>query len=163
MRDPETNEPAIAEIWRGSELFTGKYADRAPDLFFFTRDMKYKAMGLTDFGSNKVFDDLYGTHAHHRMNGLFILRGPSVRQGEQIQGARLIDLAPTIYSLMGVPIPQDLDGQPLRQVFAPDYEIVPEYESGPVDHFIKPDVEQVYSLEEEALLAQHLRNLGYVD
>jgi predicted AlkP superfamily phosphohydrolase/phosphomutase len=163
MRDPETNEPVIAEIWRGPELFKGKYANRAPDLFFFTHDMKYKAMGLTDFGSNKVFDELYGTHAHHRMNGLFILRGPGVRQGEQIQGARLIDLAPTIYSLMGVPIPQDVDGQPLHQVFAPGYESVPHYESGPVDYFVKPDAEQVYSPEEEAAVAEQLRDLGYVD
>jgi predicted AlkP superfamily phosphohydrolase/phosphomutase len=163
MRAPETNEPVIAEIWRGSDLFKGKYVDRAPDLFFFTRDMKYKAMGLTDFGSNRVFDDLYGTHAHHRMNGLFILRGPGVRQGEQIQGARLIDLAPTIYSLMGVPIPQDLDGQPLHRVFVPSYEITPHYESGPVDYFVKPDAEQVYSPEEEAAVAEQLRNLGYVE
>ena len=85
-------------------------------------------------------------NAHHRMNGLFILRGPGVRQGEQIQGARLIDLAPTIYSLMGVPIPQDLDGQPLCQVFTPGYEIVPQYESGPPDYFVKPDVNSVYTL-----------------
>jgi len=163
MRAPETNEPVITEIWRGSDLFKGKYVDRAPDLFFFTPDMKYKAMGLTDFGSNRVFDDLYGTHAHHRMNGLFILRGPGVRQGEQIQGARLIDLAPTIYSLMGVPIPQDLDGQPLHRVFVPSYEIVSHYESGPVDYFVKPDAEQVYSPEEEAAVAEQLRNLGYVE
>ena len=163
MRDPETNETVIAEIWRGPELFKGKYADRAPDLFFFTRGMKYKAMGLTDFGSNKVFDDLYGTHAHHRMNGLFILRGPGVRQGERIEGARLVDLAPTIYTLMGVPIPQDLDGQVLCQVFAPGYEIIPYYESSPVAHIVRPDVEQVYSPEEEAAVAEQLRNLGYVD
>jgi predicted AlkP superfamily phosphohydrolase/phosphomutase len=163
MRAPETNEPVIAEIWRGSDLFKGKYVDRAPDLFFFTRDMKYKAMGLTDFGSNRVFDELYGTHAHHRMNGLFILRGPGVRQGEQIQGARLIDLAPTIYALMGVPIPRDLDGQVLHQAFAPGYELIPRYENRSVDDFARPDAAQVYSPEEEAAVAEQLRNLGYVD
>jgi predicted AlkP superfamily phosphohydrolase/phosphomutase len=163
MRDPETNEPVIAHIWRGSELFKGKYTYRAPDLFFFTQDMKYKAMGLTDFGSNRVFDELYGTYAHHHMNGLFILRGPGVRSGEQIQGARLVDLAPTIYALMGVAIPQDLDGQVLRQAFVPGYEVVPQYESGPVDYFVKSDAEQVYSPDEEAMVAEQLRNLGYVD
>jgi len=125
--------------------------------------MKYKAMGLTDFGSNRVFDELYGTHAHHRMNGLFILRGPGVRQGEQIQGARLIDLAPTIYALMGVPIPRDLDGQVLHQAFAPGYELIPRYENRSVDDFARPDAAQVYSPAEEAAVAEQLRNLGYVD
>lgn len=162
MRDPETDEPVIGEIWRGSELFQGKYANRAPDLFFFTRDMKYKAMGLTDFGSNNVFDELYGTHAHHHMNGLFILRGLGVRQGEQVEGARLIDLAPTIYALMGVPIPRDVDGKVLHQAFAPGTEVVPVYENGPAE-FLEPDFEQAYSPEDEALVMEQLRNLGYVD
>lgn len=163
LRDPETNEPVVAEIWRGPELFQGKYADRAPDLFFFTHDMKYKAMGLTDFGSNRVFEELYGTHAHHRMNGLFIARGPGVHQGEQIQGASLIDLAPTIYALMEVPIPQDVDGEVLHQIFADDCEISPCYERGPVDHSTKSNLETVYSPEEEAEVRELLRNLGYVD
>ena len=162
MRDPDTGEEVIAEIWRGSELFQGKYVDRAPDLFFFTREMKYKAMGLTDFGSNRVFEDLYGTHAHHRMNGIFVLRGPGVRQGAQIDGARLVDLAPTTYALMGVPSPCDLDGQVLHQVFAPGHEKSLAYESEPGD---RPefDAEQAYSPEEEATVMETLRNLGYVD
>jgi predicted AlkP superfamily phosphohydrolase/phosphomutase len=162
MRDPDTGEKVIAEIWRGDGLFQGKYAERAPDLFFFTRDMKYKAMGLTDFGSNRVFDDLYGTHAHHRMNGLFALSGPGIRQGEQIEGARLVDLAPTIYALMGVPIPRDLDGQVLLQVLCPDCRISPRHEESTVEHSA-PNAEQVYSPDEEALVAQRLRDLGYVD
>jgi hypothetical protein len=45
LRDPETGESVVSKIWRGSEIWQGRYADRAPDLFFFTRDMKYKAMG----------------------------------------------------------------------------------------------------------------------
>lgn len=162
LRDPETAEPVIAKIWRGSDLFQGKYAGRAPDLFFFTADMKYKAMGLTDFGSSRVFDGSYGTYAHHRMNGLFILCGPGVRRGEQIEGARLIDLAPTIYALMGVPIPQDLDGQFLTQAFLPGHEVAFRFEADAVDDF-RPQAQEVYSSAEEAQVTEHLRSLGYVD
>lgn len=163
LRDPETGEPAVSEIWRGEELFQGKYADRAPDLFFFTSDMKYKAMGLSDFGSNRVFDDLYGTYAHHRTNGLLILRGPGVREGEWIEGARLVDLAPTIYALMEVPIPLDLDGRVLHQVFASDFSVTPQYESGERDHATEAFGGAVYSAEEEATIVEQLRGMGYVD
>jgi predicted AlkP superfamily phosphohydrolase/phosphomutase len=162
MRDPDTGDKVIAEIWRGDELFQGKYADRAPDLFFFTQDMKYKAMGLTDFGSNRVYDDLYGTHAHHHMNGVFMLSGPGVRRGESIVGARLVDLAPTIFALMGAPIPQDLDGRVLHQAFAPGYELDERYERDSVRD-TEPGADPVYSPEEEALLMEQLRNLGYVE
>jgi hypothetical protein len=51
----------------------------------------------------------------------------------------------------------------LRQAFVPGYEVVPQYESGPVDYFVKSDAEQVYSPDEEAMVAEQLRNLGYVD
>jgi predicted AlkP superfamily phosphohydrolase/phosphomutase len=162
MRDPDSGQAVIGDIWRGTDLFQGEYAHRAPDLFFFTRDMEYKAMGLTDFGSNRVFDDLYGTHAHHRMNGVFVLKGPGVRQGERIEGARLVDLAPTIYALMGVPVPQDLDGRTLQQAFVPGYEPEAQQERESVDK-AGPSPDQVYTPEEEALVMEQLRNLGYVE
>jgi predicted AlkP superfamily phosphohydrolase/phosphomutase len=162
MRDPDSGQPVIGDIWRGAQLFQGKYAHLAPDLFFFTRDMEYKAMGLTDFGSNRVFDDLYGTHAHHRMNGVFVLKGPGVRQGARIEGAQLVDLAPTIYALMGVPIPQHLDGRILQQAFVPGQELEAQQERESVDKE-EPSPDQVYTPEEEALVMEQLRNLGYVE
>lgn len=162
MRDPDSGEPVIGDIWRGSELFQGKYGDRAPDLFFFTRDMEYKAMGLTDFGSNRIFDDLYGTHAHHRMNGVFILCGPGVRQGERIEGVRLVDLAPTIYALMGVPIPLNLDGEVVQEAFAPGNAREVQYETEDTDDG-ELAASSAYTSEEEALIMEQLRNLGYVE
>ena len=152
----------MGEIWRGSELWQGPYADRAPDLFFFTRDMKYKAMGLSDFGSNRVFDDLYGTRAHHRMNGIFMLSGPKVKANQEIAGARIVDLAPTIYHLMGVAIPPDLDGRVLRQAFTDDLAERPPVYEGVLER-VESRPETGYTPQEEAALTEMLRDLGYVD
>ena len=33
------------------------------------------------------------------------------------QGARIIDLAPTILGLMGVPVPEDIDGRILKMLY----------------------------------------------
>lgn len=162
LRDPDSGEPVVDRIWRGPELWQGPYADRAPDLFFFTREMLYKAMGLSDFGSNRVFDDLYGTRAHHHMDGIFMLSGPMIRRGHRLEGARLVDLAPTIYHLMGVPIPTDLDGNVL--VEALDGELAsrpPTYESGRGHD--QGQTDGGYSSDEEAALVEMLRDLGYVD
>ncbi len=162
LRDPKTGEPVVAKIWRGAEIWKGRYDDRAPDLFFFTRDMKYKAMGLSDFGSNEVFEDLYGTRAHHHMHGVFMLSGPGIKPDTEISRAGLVDLAPTIYRLLGVPIPTDLDGQVLTEAFTDElaarpvvYEQLTEGGTG-----AKPD--DVYTAEEEAALTEMLRDLGYV-
>ena len=161
MRDPQTGEQVIAEIWRGPEIWQGTYAHRAPDLFFFTKDMKYKAMGLTDFGSNKVFEDLYGTRAHHHLNGAYMLSGPNIKVDVEVSHSRLIDLAPTIYHLLNVPIPRNLDGRVLSEAFTGDLasrEV--KYEPHHVDRGLPP--EGGYTPEEEAALTEMLRDLGYV-
>jgi predicted AlkP superfamily phosphohydrolase/phosphomutase len=162
LRDPTSGEPVVEKIWRGPQIWQGKYADRAPDLFFFTRGMLYKAMGLSDFGSNAVFEDLYGTRAHHHMYGIFMLSGPGIKPDAEITGAGLKDLAPTIYQLLGVKIPNDLDGQVLTEAFTADLAARPiEYERQPADDSAaKPD--GVYTADEEEQLTQMLRDLGYV-
>ena len=37
------------------------------------------------------------------------------------QGARLIDMAPTILHLMGEPTPEDMDGRVLEELFEPEF------------------------------------------
>lgn len=161
MRDPQTGEQVITEIWRGPEIWQGKYAHRAPDLFFFTKDMKYKAMGLSDFGSSKVFEDLYGTRAHHHLNGVYMLSGPDIKVDMEVSHSKLIDLAPTIYHLLNVPIPRNLDGRVLSEAFIGDLasrEV--KYEPDDIDSGLPP--EGGYTPEEEAALTEMLRELGYV-
>jgi len=160
LREPETGEAVIGEIIRGGQVWQGRHADRAPDLFFFTTDMKYKAMGLSDFGSNKVFEDLYGTRAHHKMNGIFMLSGPDIQVNKAITQARLFDLAPTIYHLMGVPIPVDVDGSVLREAFSGDLASRRVAFAGQAGE-APGDNQEGYTPEEEATLAEMLRDLGY--
>lgn len=161
LKDPDAEQPVVGPVWLGREIWQGQYADQAPDLFFFTKDYQYKAMGLSDFGSNQVFEELYGTHAHHHMDGVFMLRGPGVRRGARIEDARLVDLAANILHLLGVPVPQGLDSRILSQAFTGDlaerpvvYERADDAEGGPDG--------TVYTPEEEQALTEMLRDLGYV-
>jgi predicted AlkP superfamily phosphohydrolase/phosphomutase len=120
--DPETGEPVIGDIYRRDEVYDGAHAAKAADLMFLTRDMQYKAMGLSDFSSQRVFDPVYGTTGHHRMNGLMIWHGSGVvREGVSLAGARIYDLAPTILYLMGQPVPQQMDGRVLLDLFTPEF------------------------------------------
>src|SRR4030042_3423137 len=103
IKDPDSGEAVVDQIWHGSELWHGRYANLAPDLFFFTKEYKYKAMGLSDFGSNQVFESLFGTHAHHHLHGIFMMSGPEVKENQDINIPNIIDLAPTIFDLQKAP------------------------------------------------------------
>lgn len=49
----------------------------------------------------------------HRLDGVFVLAGNGVRHGQRINGATLLDIAPTILALQGLPKPTDMPGRVL--------------------------------------------------
>ncbi len=55
--------------------------------------------------------------AWHRFHGIVVLHGPGIVQGEELIGATLLDIAPTLLAIMGLPVGQDMDGKVLTQAF----------------------------------------------
>ncbi|NBD32366.1 MAG: phosphodiesterase [Cyanobacteria bacterium] len=47
----------------------------------------------------------------HRPNGIFIGRGPDLKEGEHINPLSILDMTPLMLYLAGVPIPSDLEGR----------------------------------------------------
>lgn len=162
--DPTSGERVIEKIMRRDEIYQGIYAERAPDIVFFTKNMEYKAMGLSDFSSSKVFEPVFGTWGHHRMNGILICYGPGVvKDHTQINHAQIQDLAPTILYLMNQKIPVDMDGQVLLDIFTDDFRAhhSPRYEDQSTSGN-KKETDHL-SEQEEAILADMLHSLGYVN
>lgn len=117
LPDPFGGGPLIGDIWRKEELYEGPYLDRAPDLTFLPRDMRNKALGTVDFTSHRFVERAYGNSGDHRMDGIFFLRGEGVRPGARLEGAKLIDVAPTILHHFGLGVPADFDGRVLEEAF----------------------------------------------
>jgi predicted AlkP superfamily phosphohydrolase/phosphomutase len=161
--DPEAGQPVIGRILRPEQVYDGPYTERAPDIMFFTRNMKYKAMGLSDFSSPHIFDPIYGTTGHHRMNGILICHGPGiVKGGAWLEDARIHDLAPTILYLMRQPIPRGMDGRVLLDLFTPEFRQRYEVTTSQVEKSPIGENEPAYSEEEESQIRERLRALGYV-
>lgn len=132
LRHPKTKEKIIRNVWEKSEIYFGKFTDRAPDLLVspnegYEIDM---ALGLhsgeenLEFGSTQsnrgqVFNRWVGTH---RGNGIFLAYGPDIRRGLRVKGTRIYDLAPTLLHILKVPIPQDIDGRVVKEIFTKDSE-----------------------------------------
>jgi len=101
--------------------------------------------------------DWSGDHAEE---GIFIVRGPDVVTGP-ISDARIIDVAPTIYHLLGLDVPESLDGKALTQALSES--------SAQAVHYADIDVREAehaeteYNEEESDKVAQRLRDLGYLD
>ncbi|HJX39513.1 MAG TPA: alkaline phosphatase family protein [Anaerolineae bacterium] len=161
LEDPDSGEKVVERVFRASEVYRGRYVDKAPDLMFLTRGMEYKALGLSDFTSPRVLEPVYGCTGNHRMEGILAVQGRGViNEAGSAVGATIEDLAPTILYVLGVGVPPDMDGRVLEGVFTPEY-----LSTHPVEY---GETKQVapqgrgYSLEEEEELAQRLKGLGYV-
>jgi len=49
--------------------------------------------------------------------------GSDIETGRKINGAEIIDIAPTILHIFGVPIPRGVDGRVLKEIFKKDSEV----------------------------------------
>jgi predicted AlkP superfamily phosphohydrolase/phosphomutase/tetratricopeptide (TPR) repeat protein len=53
----------------------------------------------------------------HRSFGVVCLKGPDLKQNDRLYGASILDVTPTILTLLGLPIGMDMDGRPWLEIF----------------------------------------------
>ena len=161
---PETGAPLVERIYERDELYSGPHAHLAPDLTVVLGDWKYRTIGLYDFTTNQMICPAFGPTGDHRMEGVLIASGPPFLTGSQPEGATLLDIAPTILHLLGVPVPSDMDGRVLTEILDPSVVPLPASQIAPPP--APPDdsepVGVAYTEEEDAAVQQRLADLGYL-
>jgi tetratricopeptide (TPR) repeat protein/arylsulfatase A-like enzyme len=109
---------------------------------------------------SSAFDD---PAAWHRPYGIICMKGPDVLRDERIYGSSLLDVVPTILTLFGLPVGEDMDGKALVQAFEtpPKIERIPTWENVPGEAGVYPsDLRQDPVAAQQAL--QQLVELGYI-
>lgn len=105
-----------------------------------------------------------GPSEGHRDYGILVAAGPGVAEDTRVYGASLLHIAPTVLTLFGLPVGEDMDAPPLAGLFAapPDVETVPSWDDvAGDDGSHPPDAEANPYAAREAL--RQLIDLGYID
>ena len=162
LRDPETGEQVVEAVYRREEIYSGDQVERAPDIVFLPRRLEYFGFGEYEFGSHRIVEAMKrGISGTHRMNGVVLAYGAAVRPGVALANAHIVDLAPTILHLLGVPVPAHVDGRVLEEIFSPAFRPAPAPEpAGQWQHVTNGAAGLTEA--EKQILAERLRNLGYV-
>jgi predicted AlkP superfamily phosphohydrolase/phosphomutase len=127
VKNPYTGEKIIGEIYKKEELYSGDYLKKSPDIIFLPKVLTTIPFAHFEFGSNNILERAYGTTGSHRMDGVVFIYGDGIKKSKEIKGAKLIDLAPTILSMLNSPIPTDMDGQILKELFEENSELAKRY------------------------------------
>jgi predicted AlkP superfamily phosphohydrolase/phosphomutase/tetratricopeptide (TPR) repeat protein len=105
-----------------------------------------------------------GPAIEHRDFGILAIGGPDIRKDAMLHGASLLDVAPAILTLYGLPIGEDMDGKVLSQAFveAPEVMSIPTWEDVPgMDGRHPPHTRFDAVASQEAL--EQMIALGYID
>ena len=105
-----------------------------------------------------------GPAIQHREYGIICMKGPHIKKDERIYGASLLDICPTVLTLFGLPVGDDMDGRPLLQAFDEiiEPEKIPSWEAVPGECGMhSPDDEEDPWAAKEML--DQLVALGYID
>ncbi|MFC1821774.1 alkaline phosphatase family protein [Thermodesulfobacteriota bacterium] len=105
-----------------------------------------------------------GPAVEHRHYGIFVMKGPEIRQDERIYGASLLDITPTILTLFGLPVGEDMDGKPLIQGFEEfvNIDTIPSWEEVEGDAGMHPPDQHIDPVEAREVIKQ-LVALGYIE
>lgn len=121
LEDSENHDRVVDVIYCKEEIYSGEYLERLPDII-----IKWKQGYITHpffAGGGRIITRSPSTASgNHEIDGIFIAYGPSVAR-KAIRNIRIIDLAPTILHIMGIPTPKDMDGRVLKEIFEDDSEI----------------------------------------
>ena len=153
--------PMVERVIRAAELPGGPYAEDGPDLHLVLDGYRYISCPLFATDGHVLSKQIRGDSGSHRMEGTVIAAGPQIRPAGRIEGARIVDLAPTVLSLLGCPIPEDMDGRRLDELLATGATSSQVVLIAETARYGVPAAASL-SAEEEAELRQRLRGLGYL-
>lgn len=143
--DPDTGQPVVGKVYRREEAYSGPLLERSADLviewnlnngysYLFKSSQDGRGcMPISRIDEKERERSKSGTHLG---SGIFIASGKDLKRQTELVGAEIIDLVPTILYLLGLPIPSDMDGKILTQIFRDDY-----LTSHPVQYCNGPEVD----------------------
>lgn len=161
---------------RESELFgqvIERYYDKADSTvgrFLELADENTTVIVNSDHGHSgpKLVGDKYaiGT-AMHDPTGFIVLWGKDIVHGRELVSPSVLDITPTILTLYGLPVADDMDGRVLAEAIEPTFlsehkvASIPTYETDGPDELTGDEDDVGSPVDDE--IKEQLRSLGYID
>jgi predicted AlkP superfamily phosphohydrolase/phosphomutase len=148
LKDPESDEPIVREVYRKDEIYRGRFLPLLPDIVFSLENRPYLADDNTS--AKRMLEDLGYGGGKHEPDGVFMAVGANIEGPKRVSGARIID------------VPREMDGIVLGGIFSPQYRGAMEITYEEPEELKNAEGEMVYDEEEMQRLEERLKGLGYL-
>jgi len=140
IKDPK-GKKLDTKIYKRDDIHFGEYAKYGPDLFIYFDNCYWNISEMIGYDSIYSHDTVKGPDdGGHGPYGFFALMGPGVGRLGEISEASLLDIAPTVLTLMKLDVLPGMEGKSLVG-----------------------GEERVYSAEDEEEIKKRLSGLGYFE
>jgi predicted AlkP superfamily phosphohydrolase/phosphomutase len=159
LRGPD-GAPVTDVVHTADEVFSGDALEGAPDVMPVLRDHRFE---LDDevFHRDPFTDLSHLPRGVHHPDGIVVVAGTGVSPRADLS-ASVLDVTPTLLYAAGLAVPEGLDGSVMTDAFdAAHLENNPVATTAPLSSKVT-DESSPYSEEEEALIEESLRGLGYL-
>ncbi len=168
--DPATGLSTDPSIFTGIVANAYRYHDAMLGRLLQIAGADCPVLVLSDHGfhSDRLLPDYIpaeaaGPAVEHREFGICCLRAPGVLKGERVYGGSVLDIAPTVLHLFGLPAGADMDGKTLINAFK-DHTLptpIPSWDDVPGEDG-RHDPSRQYDSAESAESLKQLVDLGYI-
>jgi len=168
IRDPIDGKRVVTAVLKREEAFAGSRNGRCPDLTLTLHDYGF----VSTLNQDPVIFRRPNVAGTHRPQGIFLARGPGIAKGVRLRQQSIVDIAPTLLHSLGLPIPSDFEGAPIEAAFEPTHLRANPVRSGeptrsPETYAAAPGRQRPPRAErdpeDEAVIADRLRALGYIE
>ena len=109
----EDGRPIDTRVMRPEDVFE-TIRGIPPDLFVYFGDLRWRSIGTVGWGAiHRSENDTGPDDANHATHGLFILSHPSGAPKGWAEEISYLDIAPTLLTLLGLPVPAHMRGRVL--------------------------------------------------
>jgi predicted AlkP superfamily phosphohydrolase/phosphomutase len=121
LTDPASGASLVVGVWRREEVYSGPHLADAPDLIVETAPGTHGGFDLERLVTDVPAASLRANSGSHTPEGILVAAGGPFRRGVVLEPPSLADVLPTALHLLGVPLPDDLDGVVLAEALEPAY------------------------------------------
>ena len=174
LKDNKTGRRLIRRVYRKEEVYKGPYLDLAPDLILsWWEEQAFQVRKSVPGETHPSIQDCNGAgngvaaswSGTHRLHGILLMKGRPFRSSEAISKAHITDIAPTLFYLLGIPVPSKIDGRVLMEAFREEFSVAHSLQcSGDeLSAYSRKGSDAAYTAAESEKIQERLKGLGYID